>query len=405
MFIATTAINSGTDDNVVGVSVATQALADLQKQVPGALPQIVYTFAASTYAHQDVLKGIRSVVGPDAVMVGASTSGEITKAGPSVRPSVAVMFIYSDTIHFAATAEEDLTTDSQAAGRALGVSLLQHTPEQLKLIMMFADGLKGNPSAIIRGIVSELGIKFPIVGGSAGDNGKFVETKQFFQEEVLTDSVVGVGVSGALQYSVGVNHGWNPVGAPRTITHADGNVLHTINDRPAITLYADYLGESEVENLKTHTLGEIALSYPLGLQDETTGEMLLRAPFAANDDGSIVCGGEVKTGGVVQLMIGSKESAIEAAKHAATTAMNGLGKKPAAAFIFSCHVRNTLFANIEAAKAETDAIQNIIGTDVPMIGFYTYAEQAPIGGTSYSIAKCDPEVHNETVVIVLLAEA
>ena len=405
MFIATTAVHSGADDNIVGVSVATQALAQLRKQVPDALPQIVYVFASANYAHLEVLKGIRSVVGLDAVMVGASTAGEITELGPAARPSVAVMFIYADTIHFAATAEEDLTSDSLAAGQALGVSLLQHTPETLKLIMMFADGLKGNPSAIIRGIVSQLGTKFPIVGGSAGDNGKFVETKQFFQEEVLTDSVVGVGISGEINYAVGVNHGWNPVGAPRLVTEAVGAVIKTIDNKPAISLYADYLGEEEVKNLREHTLGEIALSYPLGIKDESSEGILLRAPFSVNADGSIVCGGEIKTGDSVQLMVGNKEDAIKAAEQAARTALTGLGKPPQAAFIFSCHVRNTLYENIEDSRAETLAIHKIIGADVPMIGFYTYAEQAPLNGTSYSIGKCEPEVHNETVVLVLMAEA
>lgn len=406
MFIATTAINSGSDDNVVGIAVATQALAKLQEKVPGALPQMVYVFASSNYAHQEVLKGVRSVVGADAVIAGASTAGEITQLGPGSRPSVAVMFIFSDSVRFVVTAEDDVTSNAQSAGEALGVSLLQHSSQdQLRLIMMFADGLKGNPSAIHRGILSAIGKTFPIVGGSAADNGKFLETKQFFQEEVLTDAVVGVGMSGPLVYSVGVDHGWSPVGAPRTITGAHGNVVHSIDNRPAITLYADYLGELEVKNLKTHTLGEIALSYPLGLQNKDDGEILLRAPFQAKDDGSVICGGELANGDVVQLMLGSKESVVDAAKRAANAAMNALGRKPAAAFIFNSYVRSTLFENMEAAKAETRAIQDIIGADVPTIGFYTYAEHAPRSGASFLIKHFEPEVHNDTVVIVLLAEA
>ena len=85
-------------------------------------------------------------------------------------------------------------------------------------------------------------------------------------------------------------------------------------------------------------------------------------------------------------------------------ALSGLTVPPQAAIIFSCHVRNTLYANSQAAKAEIDAIKAVIGVDVPLTGFYTYAEQAPIGGTTHNIHKCNPEFHNETVVIVLLAE-
>ncbi len=404
MIIASTSVNSGSDDFVVGVSAASVALSDLQQKKPGALPVVVYLFVSINYDFALVIKGIRSVIGEEVLIVGSSTAGEISNAGPAPRPSVALMFLYSDSIHFTSAIANDISTDSQKAGSDVAFSILQNSPEALKLVMMFADGLKGNGSAILRGLISHLGDQFPIVGGSSGDNGHFVETKQIFQNSAYTDSVVGVGISGPLEFSVGVNHGWSAVGAPRTVTNATGTVVHTIDNEPALSLYAQYLGEDEIANLKSTTLGAVALSYPLGIKDNQSGEMLLRAPFAVQPDGSIVCGGEVKTGSIIQLMIGTKEDAILAARKAAETAMAGLGKKPEAAFIFSCHVRNTLYANLEASSAEVSAIQEVIGSDVPMIGFYTYAEQAPVGGVTHNIHSCNPEFHNETVVLVLIAE-
>ncbi len=403
MFIAATAINSGRDDYVVGVTAATQAVAELQQQVPGALPQVVFIFASITYVHREVLKGIRSVVGPDAVMVGASTAGEITNAGPSTRPSVALMCIYTDSVYFAATVEEDMTSDSEGVGARVGISLLQHTPGALELIMMMADGLRGDPSAVVRGVTSQLGTRFPVVGGTAGDDGKFIETKQFFQEEVLTDAAVGVGVSGRFTHAIGIRHGWIPVGAPRQITHAEGTLVRTIDDKPAIDLYADYLGADTAASLLGYALGTVALSYPLGVVGTgAQGEMLLRAPLKLNHDGSVLFGAELKTGDMVQLMIGHKEDAIEAAEHAASSAMEQLGQKPQAAFMFNCYIRRSLFENDAAAIAEIQAVQAIIGKDTPLIGFYTYSEIA--AQDQVTPVEQNPEVHNETMVLLLVAE-
>jgi hypothetical protein len=312
------------------------------------------------------------------------------------------MLLSSDTLRCTTAVAKDLTADSTKAGSSLAKQL--QTQGLLELLMMFADGLKGNGSAVIRGLLSELGEQFPIVGGSAGDNGKLVETHQFLDDISYTDAVVGVGFSGDFKFSVGVNHGWNAVGAPQIVTKSVGTTIHEINNAPAVSLYERYLGAEEVANLKAEMLGDVALAYPLGIKDVQSSEFLLRAPFAVTDDGSIVCGGEVLEGSEVQLMVGSKEDAITAARKAAQSAFDDLKSTPKVAFIFSCHVRNTLFSDKKTSHAEIQAIQSVIGESVPIIGFYTYAEQAPVAGSSYHINKCTPQLHNETVVITLLGE-
>lgn len=404
MFKAGVGIGEGSDDYAVGVMAVSNALQKLHEKAEGAAPTLAIVFASTKYSHDVIQKGMQSVIGEAVPIVGASTAGEITQDGPTNRESVVVMLVASDTIHFTAARSEGIAEHSHESGKMLAEQLKAASVEELKLVTMFADGLKGNGSAIIRGILEVLGDGFTVVGGSAGDDGKFVQTFQFLNGEATSDSVVGLGISGNLTYAIGVNHGWSPVGAPRIVTDAEGAKVKTVDGLPAFNLYKDYLGD-EADNLKTHTLGEVALSYPLGMYDEKSGEMLLRAPFAVDEDGAIVCGGEVPVGTKVQLMMGTKEDAVIAAKKAAETAQNALGKKASMALIFSCHVRNTLFANSEAAKGEVNAIKEVIGDDVPLVGFYTYAEQAPVGGTAHNIKKCDPEFHNETVVLVLLGEA
>ncbi len=394
-------MNAGDDSRTTGAGAASEALSALQKKQASAEPTLALVFASSTYNQSEVLAGVRMVVGDTCHIAGASTAGEITNAGPIKRNSVVVLLLATDVPIETAVAN-DVTGDSYAAGVAVATALKNSLPEALSLILMFGDGLKGNGSAIIRGMLSVVGETFPIAGGSAGDNGKFVATHQYHDTTVHTESVVGVGFGSNLKFSVGVNHGWTAVGMPQIVTKATGTKIYTLNDQPAFALYESYLGIEGAKNLRDEVLGEVALSYPLGIRVPNSNEMLLRAPFGVAEDGSITCGGEVPEGSEVQLMVGTKEDAVKAATTAALSAKNGLSVPPAAAIIFSCHVRNTLYANSDAAKAEIDAIQAVIGADVPLAGFYTYAEQAPVGGMTHNIHSCNPEFHNETIVIVLL---
>ena len=80
-------------------------------------------------------------------------------------------------------------------------------------------------------------------------------------------------------------------------------------------------------------------------------------------------------------MIGSKEKAVEAAQEAAEKLMKDFeaqGSAPKFVLMFNCIAREKLFG--EAANDEIQAVMEIIGKDVPLLGFYTYGEQAPFRG-------------------------
>jgi hypothetical protein len=104
-------------------------------------------------------------------------------------------------------------------------------------------------------------------------------------------------------------------------------------------------------------------------------------------------------------MVGSSEESIAAAKVSAQQMMNGLdGKKPEAVFMFNCIARKKLYGVKAKHEEEIEAVQSIVGKDTPLIGFYTYGEQAPLGGEIKNIKQCDPKFHNETMVLFGIAE-
>src|SRR3989344_4757741 len=374
------------------------------KGLAGKPANFLLVFASVAFDQEKMLSGVRSVE-KDALLLGCSTAGEITKDGPLATSSVAVMAIHSDDVNFFGGVGEDIAKDAREAGKKVAEAVLGQLPqgELPTSFIMLPDVLVGNGASIVTGVLDVLGKHFPVVGGAAGDDFQFKKTYQYLNGTVYSGAVVGLGLEGDFKIGIGVKHGWVPVGTPLKVTKSEGSVLHELDGKPAIRIYEDYFGESEAKELRVGTLAKLALTYPLGMKMEGSDELMLRAPFSVDEKGSITCAAEVPIGAEMQLMIGSQEEAFKVAKEAAQNAMAQLdGAEPKAVIIFNCIARSKLFG--DRAGEEITAIQESVGADVPLIGVYTYSEQAPLGGEVRNLAKCNPVLHNETVVICVLGE-
>ncbi len=399
MIDAGVGLSVGEDANIVGANAAQDALERLKGKQAGA----ALVFASVAYDQEKMLAGVRSVL-PGAVVVGCSTAGEITNDGPAKRHSVAVMALAGDGISFFAGVGENIAVGARKAGAVVAESVKKQASNgKLDAFMMLPDVLVGNGAEIVRGVLDTLGSHFPVVGGAAGDDFEFKKTFQYLNDRIYSGAVVGFGLSGKFKMGIGVKHGWIPVGLPKTVTKSTGSVLHELDGKPAIKIYEDYFGSERAKELKTETLAKLAITYPLGMKVAGSDELLIRDPITVDANGSITCAAEIPEGSEIRLMIGSREEAIKVAKEAAVSAVAQLnGSAPKAVIIFNCIARNKLFG--EHGGEEISAIQEAVGRETPLIGFYTYGEQAPLGGEVRNINKCNPAFHNETVVICVLSD-
>ncbi len=378
--------SAGTDAFIEGANAARQALLSIKESKASAY----IVFAYVSYDQEKLLEGIVSIVGPDSTIIGCSTAGEITTEGPSNRDSIAVMALYSDNLKFYSAIGSNITDGARKAGESVAKSIVDQISGNPDVFMMFPDAFTGNGAEIVRGIASVLGDNFPIVGGTAGDGLVFEKTYQYLNGKVYTGSVVALAISGPIKAGIGVRHGWIPIGTPRKVTRAEGSIIHELDGKPAINIYKDYFGKEAVD-IEKEKLARLAIMYPLGIKNPSNNEMLIRDPLTVDPSGSITCVAEVPEGVDIQIMIGSFDEAINAAGEAAVGAMTQIrGSIPRAVILFSCIARRKLFG--ERSSEEIKKIQSVISPDVPMIGFYTYGEQ------------CRSEFHNETVVILILAE-
>lgn len=386
------------DPKQAGFEAASRAV----ENIGGAQPDFTVAFSSVALDQQQVVAGIREASG-NAPGIGCSDAGAITAKGPSQK-SVAVMAIKSDKIVFTSGLGRDVKSDARAAGRALAEDVKRRATGELRTLVMLPDVLTGNGADIVRGVLDVLGQHFPVVGGAAGDDFLFEKTYEYCDGEAVSGAVAGVGLSGDFRFAMGVRHGWVPIGHPMKVTKSEGAVVHTLNNRPAVSIYEDYFGTKAAE-LRKEPLARMAITYPLGIKIPDLDEYLIRDPITVDEKGAITCAAEIPEGSEIRLMIGSKEKAIEAAEEAARKVISDLRADQAApkfVLMFNCIAREKLFA--QKAKEEIEAVKRILGEDVPLLGFYTYGEQAPLGGETKNQQLIQSRFYNETMVLFAVGE-
>lgn len=379
------------DAKTAGREAVSNAIQELGKE-----PHIIFVFSSVKFDQEKLVEGMNEARGK-ATLVGCSAAGEISSYA-TIFDSVIALAIHAPKIKFSIGYGLGAGADSHRAGAEAAKAVLDAAGGKIDLFVMIPEGLTGNGSAIVRGVQSVLGENFPMTGGSAGDDYLFKKTWQYFNGKLLTDAVVGVGLTGDFAFGFGVKHGWEPIGLPLKVTKSEGAVLKELDDNPALKIYEDYFGK-EAEELVKEPIARIAYTYPLGMSVEGSDELLIRDPVIANEKGEITLAGEIPQGTTIRLMIGDRDKAIAASKEAANTALSQLiGKKPQVIIMFNCMARNRLLG--VRCNEENEGVQNVFGPEAKMIGFYTYGEQGPLLGKKGTKAY----FHNETMNLVVLGD-
>ncbi|MDD5152814.1 MAG: FIST N-terminal domain-containing protein [Candidatus Pacebacteria bacterium] len=395
---ASVGISSGEDPYLVGVNACHEAISGLGE---GKKADLVLVFSSAKLDQEKMLSGVRSV-SDGAMLIGSSTAGEITTAGPARRNSVAVMAISSPEIKFSASSH-DISADATLAGKKVAEEIKSKAGNDLKVLTMFSDVLSGNGADTVSAIFETLGQNFLIAGGSSGDDFEFKKTYQYLNDKVYSNSVVALGMSGNFKVGVGVKHGWTSIGLSKKVTKSKGSTVYEIDGKPAIDIYKGYFTDEELSDFDLGSFAKIAITYPIGMKIGEGGEFLIRSPISSNKDGSITFAASVPEGNDVRLMIGNIDVAIASGKSAAEDAVRELGgSEPKAVIIFNSIARSKLLG--ERKEEGIKAIQEAVGFDTPLIGFYTYGEQALPNGKVCDSDKCNGAFHNETVVVFVIGE-
>lgn len=356
----------------------------------------VFVFGAIKYDQQAMIDGITSSLTKDTVLVGCSTDGEIVTDG-YMEDSVSLMILNSDEFSFSVGYGLNTHQDAQKTAQDAVNMALDHIPEgkSPSICFLFGDGTKTDGVSLVEGAKTILGNSFHIVGGLAGDGFCFRETYQYYNNQVITGGCVNLLITGDINVATGVRNGWTFIGRERKVTNAQGNVVHELDGKSVFGIYEDYLGERVTE------LPGVAFEFPFGIIDDR-GRKYLRCPVGIDRDaGTITFAGAVPEGATVKMTTGTSIDAINAAKEASECALSELGQgvTPLAIFVFDCCARKKVFGR--RTQKEIDAIQDVLGKNIPLIGFYTYGEIAPVTEETETGSVSTSTFHNLTDAIVV----
>lgn len=366
-----------------------ELLLQCTNQLGGIAPQAGILFAAIDFDHATILKELDRVF-PGLNLIGCTTDGEISSTLGFQQDSLKLMLFCSDSIEIYAgvgygACENPIAAAQQAVQYA--TSSITSTPKLCITLpaSYTADGSTTSGGLMLQGLQQALGEYVPIIGGTAGDQYRFQTTYQFFSTKVLTNSLPILIFSGDILFSYGVACGWQPIGNKSIVTKAKGTVIYEIDGIPALEFYQRYLGDRPP-----------SAEHPLAVYEGDSDLYYMRVPNTYNAQiGSINFLGEIPEQAMVRVTDVSRDEVIAASEKSFKTALeNYPGTEPAGVLLFSCCCRRWLLGT--RTKEECELVKNALPKEVPVCGFYTYGEFAPLEpqGTNH--------YHQETFITLLL---
>jgi len=389
-----TTVGTGSSTNRAAKAAGAEAAGQARAPLGSARPTYGFLFASPGLDLAAALEGARSASGAE--MVGCTTAGEITGRGLA-HGSVAVMLVASD-VTLQARYAGGLKADPRKVAGALwsGVGDLKKAAaargQRHLTTVLFTDGLAATGEKLVGELYDQrVQGGAQIVGGAAGDEGRFVATSVGAAGQVGSDAAAALHVFGSAPWGVGIDHGLRPTTKPMRVTKADGNVVQEIEGRPAFAVYEQHAAEHGVRLTKENT-GAYMIANELGLHFFERISRA-RAPLSVGADGSLTCAGDIPRGSMVSILDGDPGSMVAAARSAATQARAGLGQREAAGvLLFDCVCRGMILKT--DFDREVEAVRSVFGA-APIAGFLTYGE----------IARSNDNLdgwHNATAVVVAI---
>ncbi len=247
---------------------------------------------------------------------------------------------------------------------------------------------------IIEGITKGYGSDVAIFGGMAGDDLKLEGPVVFTNKNGSDKGLLGLIID---EDKVEINGiatcGWKAIGTTKTITKSTGNVVYTIDDKPALDTIIKYLGVEIDFDAGKEIVTQIGAYYPLQMERENVAPVMRTAMFANREDRSLICAGNVPQGSKVRFSLPPDFDAIDKVVEECVEVKNEKQPEADAMIMFSCISRHLSFGIM--MKEEIEQVQQV--WNAPMAGFFRYGE--------FGRSKTGKhEFHNNTCCVVALKE-
>jgi hypothetical protein len=225
------------------------AVEDLKHQSgTGCNPRVVFFFGSSNY-DPELLSCQMQQAFPQATVVGCSTAGEIA-SGQTLNGSIVAMFLGNEEVaDVAVSVIEDLASPN-AVSEALA-KLEAHFKCPLSSLdlqkhvgIILVDGLSGAEERLMDKIGDRTDLFF--VGGSAGDDLKFKQTRVFAGGKARSGAAVLLVLKVPNGFDIIKTQSFKLLGKQLVATRVDeaARKVMEFNHKPALAAYAEAIGAS-----------------------------------------------------------------------------------------------------------------------------------------------------------------
>lgn len=328
----------------------------------------------------------------DIQVFGATSSGEFINSEID-EGSITIMLLDMNNAYFKLMYLDAGDSSEYEIARQLGAdSKKLFTNPAFILASGWSNEMDGEE--IIRGIEEGAGVGATIFGGMAGDDLTLTGPKAFTAGKRSIKGLVALVIDEDKIVVSGVaTCGWKPIGITKTITKSAGNIVYTIDDKPALDLVMKYLGITMDDKPMSNTVFNLGAYYPLQLERENAPSVMRTAMLGNAEDRSLVCAGNVPQGAKVRFSLPPDFDVIDTVEAECQELKDEKAHEADAVILFSC-VSRYLSLGVMAGEE----IERVIKMwNAPFIGFFTYGE--------YGKSKMGKhEFHNNTCCVVALKE-
>ena len=387
-------VGSGRSVGPDAKTASTEATRMALEGLAGTAPSFGFVFVSPALSLSECLRTAAGLA-HGARLMGCTTAGEFNERG-LIHGGVAVLLVATDSPHVLKTGRGVGAAPASVAkalcdGFHAAASSARQKGFVCSTTVTLVDGLSGAGERFVDSMVENTQALHQVVGGAAGDEGKFAATEVGEPERTGTDMAAALHLFTRNPWGVGIGHGLEPTTARMRVTKAKGNVVQEIDGRPAFAVYQSHARERGIV-LSPESAGEYLIANELGIL--VAGKVTrARAPLSVGKDGSLSCAAEVPQGAHVAILDGRPDAMVAAAREAAEEALQHLqGQTPAGVLVFDCVCRGLILK--QGFQREIDAVREVMG-EVPVAGFLTYGEIASYSGRIESW-------HNTTAVVLAI---
>jgi len=327
----------------------------------------------------------------DIVVFGATTSGEFID-GDIEEGSIVIMLLDINPEYFKSVFLETGTETTFENAKQIG--LIGKETFKNPAFLIVSGWLTEEGENIVEGITEGSEKDVTIFGGMAGDDlslsGPMVFTKDKSNDKGLLALIID---EDKMEVNGIATCGWKPIGTTKTITKSKGNIVYTIDDKPALDMIIKYLGVDYDFDSRKEIVTQIGAYYPLQLERENVAPVMRTAMLANREDRSLICAGNVPQGAKVKFSLPPDFDAIETVIEECNELKDKHQREADALIMFSCISRHLSFGIL--MSEEISQVQNV--WNAPMVGFFTYGEFGKSKTGKH-------EFHNNTCCLVALKE-